>query len=180
MDHQYRLWLIESNTIELNLTDSDRQKLRRYLDGFTYRNFGIETQPETFVFAAPCKWAKPKNKNDRTLPGGIVVRARGINRTIVIDRVYKAAFVLEFERYPKEGYCVSHICGSTGSRCIEHTHFEVVPVGNNIGRNPCHKDITSWEFSERLNGMEPEQRQGTIFEHSCEHWPQCFKQLGEF
>ncbi len=178
MDHSIRLRKIQQNTFALDVSDEQLANLDLYIDGFKCRNFGIEAEPEKYIYAKPCKWAKPKVKSDRSFPGGIKISGIPGGK---IDSVWVAVFVRKFKRYPKPGYCVSHICGKKWSRCIEHTHFEVVPISENNGRTRCHRLIIKWERSVRFSKMPRRLRQGTIFEGTeCKHKPTCFRQFGEF
>ena len=171
MDHEYRLWLIEQRTFEVTLTADDRRNLKEYIDGFSYLYYGVEKDPDTFIFAKPCKFAKHKVKNDRS-----TLKVAGHT----IDTLYRAVFVLEYERLPLPGFCISHPCGKKGSRCAEASHLEVVPQDQNAERDACHKRIRKWEIEQRNRGMKQNQRQGTVFDHLCSHVPQCYLQWGEF
>ena len=169
-EDEYRLWLIHQRTDPVNLTAQDRNNLQEFLDSFTYYGHGIESDPDTFVFAKPCKFATKKKKCDRT-------PSVNINGKI-ITRLHNAAFLLHYKRYPKTGFVISHPCGCHASRCAEPSHMEVVPQSQNAERIKCHNFIETWERQQR--GILPqEQRRGTIFYHLCPHWPQCYKQFGK-
>jgi len=172
-EDDYRMERNFQNTDPLNLTQIDRARLRDHLLTFSYSYSGIESDPETYVFAEPCKVAKVKGKHDRKLKGDPCIQGKEI------DGVYVAAFVYKYERFPKKGYCISHICGYPGSRCVEPTHLEVVLRSLNTGRKTCHDRIVKWEQLNQKK-LSLEKRQGTIFYHDCMHWPLCYRQLGKF
>ena len=172
MDDEYRLWLIRERTFPVKVTADDRRKLKAFINGFSYLHYGIEKDPDTFIFAKPCKFAKEKDKNDRSS----TLKINGHP----IGTLYRAVFVLEYERLPLPGFCISHPCGRSGSRCAEASHMEVVPQKQNAERDACHERIRKWEIQQRNRGMKQKQRQGTVFDHLCSHVPQCYLQWGKF
>ena len=165
---EWRMDMIR-NTVKLNVTDGDVTRLTDYLNSFQYINYGNEMQPDEYFSKKPCTYAIKKRKDRR----GITIDG------IRIERPHIAAFVLEFRRYPKPDYCVSHLCGKTDSRCTEYTHLEVVLQKVNNQRQKCHHQIDDGVITMQNNGVAVEKRNGTIFCSSCAHEPTCFKQKGK-
>ena len=87
----------------------------------------------------PCLRLKNKNRKFKT-----------ITREITIDnqkhdiRLTKAAisFINEYQCYPTNNYCISHLCGNT--LCIQANHMIIESQSNNGKRYKCHNYINAF------------------------------------
>lgn len=154
------------------LTDNQRTILDNYLESFSVKCYGIETNPLVWHAEDPCLCGIKKIKSDefemRNLFGD------GSSTKI---RIHTAAFIRGYGMLPLPEFQISHLCGR--GRCMEVRHFEVASQALNNQRKTCHGAIQDGiDAMERL-GISVEERTGTFYWKYCPHTTTpCFKQFG--
>lgn len=131
----------------------------------TCYQLGNERHPEIRHYERPCIHSRPGKWQSIKIG------------STKLKTPYAVAFALEYGRYPRSPFMISHGCGN-GPCCIEPTHMHISTIGENNQHKTCHRRIR-----EIVKDMESThsvaEREGTIGWRGCRHNPTCFLQFGK-